>query len=230
MGDVWLDLASSLFRPARPALARCLAERERHLEERTRAAEARQRAIADCERRIEALRAAVFAASDGVVGARMTELERAWRSLAKVDPDANLMNLWARIARTEWHDRKVWRSCPAIDRLDLCVALASDMDGIEAAEHAARTLGSPRILWRFVARDRALFVTTHRPSPRRIREDVRDAVLARYPDRPLLARDIGHLAAQRPSRALDALRAIWRSGYGIQAIDAAGITLETPPL
>lgn len=198
------------------------------------------RAIADCERRIDLARAAVFAASDGVVGAKMTELEREWRSLARVDADAGVMNLWSRIAPAEWHDRKLWRHCPAVDRVDLSVALASDAPGVEAAERAVRafreayaeqgvTIGA-RISWRFVDHDRALFVTTFREPPPRIREDVRDAVLARLADRPLLARDVAHLAAQPKSAVADAARAVWRTGYGIQAFDAAGVTLEMPPL
>ncbi len=37
--------------------------------------------LADCERRINEARAAIFAADDGVVSKRMTELEREWRDL-----------------------------------------------------------------------------------------------------------------------------------------------------
>jgi hypothetical protein len=239
MGDVWLELTEVLLRPARPALARCMAERERHLAERKRRGEERTRAISDCERRIELARAAVFAASDGVVGATMTDLEREWRSLAKVDPDAGVMDLWGRIAKPEWHDRKLWRDGPAVERVDLAVALASDASGVEAAEKAVAALRvahakegvdiGARISWRLFDHDRALFVTTFREPPPRIREDVRQAVLARFPDRPLLARDVGYLATQKGA-VVDAVRAIWRTGYGIQALEAGGSTLEIPPL
>jgi hypothetical protein len=241
MADVWLELPGSLLRPARPDAARCLKERERHLTERKRLSDERGRKIADCERRIEHLRAAVFAASDGVVGRRMTELEREWRMLAKVDPDAGLMDLWARVAPPAWHDQKRWRDCPAIDRVDIAVALACDVEGVEAAEEGARRLRSvyeteagltiaARIGWRLFDHDRAVFVTsTAREAAPPIREDVRDAVLARFPDRPLFARDVAHLATQKGA-LVDAVRAIWRSGYGVHTLDAGGITLELPPL
>ena len=236
MSDVWLDLAGSLLRPLRPESARCLKERERHLSERKRSADERNRSIADCERRIELARAAVFAASDGVVGASMTDLEREWRKLAKVDPDAGLMDLWANIAPPHWHDEKRWRGCPAMDRVDLAVALACDPEGVEAAERQALRLRSlldipvgARIGWRFFDHDRAVFVTTFREPPPRIREDVRDAVLARFPDRPLLARDVAHLATEK-SEVADVARAIWRAGYGIHTLDATGILLEIAPL
>jgi hypothetical protein len=229
MSDVWLDLTGSLLRPVRADAARCLKERERHLIERKRLSDERGRAIADCERRIEHLRAAVFAASDGVVGRRMTELEREWRMLAKVDPDAGLMDLWARIAPAAWHDQKRWRDCPAMDRVDIAVALACDVEGVDAAEAAAGRLAA-RIAWRFFDHDRAVFVTTSAREPAApIREDVRDAVLARFPERPLFARDVAHLATQKGA-VVDAVRAIWRSGYGVHALEADGITLELPPL
>jgi SAM-dependent methyltransferase len=41
----------------------------------------RARALADCERRINEARAAIFTANDGVVSKHMTELEREWRTL-----------------------------------------------------------------------------------------------------------------------------------------------------
>lgn len=241
MADVWLDLPGALLRPTRSDRARCLAEREGHLARRKAMSDVRLRAIADCERRIDQARAAVFAASDGVVGATMTILEREWRTLSKVDPDGGVMDLWARIAKPEWHDQKRWRDCPAIDRLDLAVALASDAEGVEAAEAAARRLRAAyategvtiaaRLMWRFTDHDRAVFVTTFREPPPRLREDVRDAVLARLPDRPLFARDVAYLATATERREIvEAARAIWRAGYGIQAIEPHGITLELPPL
>lgn len=239
MADVWLELPGSLLRPARADAARCLQERELHLRERRRLSDARGWAIADCERRIELARAAVFAASDGVVGAKMTDLEREWRLLGKVDPDAGLMDLWSRIAPARWHDRKRWRDCAPIDRVDIAVALASDVDGVDAAEEAVLrlraayadrgvVLGS-RIGWRFFDQDRAVFVTTFREPPPRVREDVRDAVLARFPERPLFARDVAWLATQKGDVAL-AVRSVWRAGYGIRTLDTHGITLEIAPL
>lgn len=239
MADVWLELPTSLLRPARPNAARCLQERELHLTERKRRSDERGRAIADCERRIDLARTAVFAASDGVVGAKMTDLEREWRLLAKVDPDAGVMDLWSRIAPSHWHDRKRWRDCPPMDRVDIGVALASDVEGVEAAEEAALRLrgayakqgvsvGAP-IGWRFFDQDRAVFVTTFREPPPRIREDVRDAVLSRFPERPFFARDLAWLATQKGD-VIDAVRAIWRAGYGIHTLDAHGVTLEIAPL
>jgi molybdopterin synthase catalytic subunit len=69
----------------------CLRERETHLAERRLFAERRAQALASCEARIEALRAEVFAAKDGVVSLRMTDREREWRMLARRDPSAGLI-------------------------------------------------------------------------------------------------------------------------------------------
>jgi hypothetical protein len=118
MRDSWLRLIDGVLRPARPRLEGCLRERERHLETRRSFEEARARAIAQCEARIEAARAQVLAANDGVVTSRMTELEREWRRLSRPDPDAGLMDLWARVAPPAWIDRKRWRDAAAASRLE----------------------------------------------------------------------------------------------------------------
>jgi SAM-dependent methyltransferase len=54
--------------------------------------ETRAQAIADCERRIEDARATVLAKNDGVVTARMTDLEREWRTLARAVPGHDLVD------------------------------------------------------------------------------------------------------------------------------------------
>jgi hypothetical protein len=140
MRDSWLQLIEAVLRPARPQLARCLRERERHLDARRAAGEQRTRALADCRARIEAARAVVFAANDGVISRRMTDLEREWRRLARQDPDAGLMDLWARIAPSSWLDQKLWRGSEPATQVDAAVALAADVEGVEEAASAVRAL------------------------------------------------------------------------------------------
>lgn len=180
--------------------------------------------IASCERRIESARAAVFAADDGVVTSRMTDLEREWRMLSRPDPDAGLMDLWARIAPPAWIDRKLWRDADHAARLDAAVALAADPDGVQAAESAIGSLrfalaawGAPigaRVRWRPFERD-APIVTELLAAPRRVasqavsarefgpvaleraldlERDIHEAACARFPERPGLARDLAHAA------------------------------------
>jgi hypothetical protein len=186
--------------------------------------EERSRAIAGCERRIEAARAAVFSANDGIVSARMTALEREWRMLSRPDPERGLMDLWARIAPASWIDRKRWRDTPAAARVDAAVALAADVDGVEAAESAVGSLrvslaawGAPigtRVVWRCAEHDatitRSLLAEPLRQASDvvsttdaarvvfsradRLARDVEAAILERLPARPQLARDVAHAA------------------------------------
>ncbi len=163
--DLWLEVASKLLSPARPRpeVERCLHEGKLHDEARRRVAQERTAAIADCVARIEKARAAVFARDDGSVPRLMTELEREWRTLSKrrTDPDGETMDLWARITPPSWHDRKRWRGNDRAVQMDVALALAADVGGVEAAEAAARTLRSAlgawgtdigaRIHWRAVA-------------------------------------------------------------------------------
>jgi hypothetical protein len=78
----------------------------------------------------------------------MTELEREWRQLSRRDSDSGLMDLWARIAPRSWIDRKCWRDAPAAAQLNAAIALASDPDGVEAAEAAATALGATLERWK----------------------------------------------------------------------------------
>ncbi len=219
MRESWLGLVDRILLPARPGLERCLEERERHLASRRLVDEARARALAECEQRIEAARAKVFAANDGVVTAQMTSLEREWRRLSRPDPEAGLMDLWARIAPPTWIDRKRFRSGDATARLDAAVLLAADVDGVEAAEGAAGSLrealgawGVPvgsRIRWRVLGDDCDCSTELLAEPLRLASEGLRPAVLehadqlerevyqamsAQRPDRPLLARSVARAA------------------------------------
>lgn len=224
MRDSWLGLVESVLRPARPHLRRCLREREIHLESRRAFAEQRARALAHCEVRIQMARAAVFAADDGVVTLRMTELEREWRRLSRADRDAGLMDLWSRIAPPEWMDRKLWRDSAPAGQLDAAVLLAADVDGVERAEAAARALRSALAAWgvsmgaqiRWRAFDHDVDATTELlTEPLRaacediasfdgapvvleraqgLEREVHTAMTARFPQRPMLARSIAHAA------------------------------------
>ena len=216
-------------------------------------AEARARAMRSCVADIEGLRAAVFAAKDGAVPRRMTELERQWRRLSRPDAEGGMMDLWARIAPPAWLDRKRWRDAEPSARVDAALALAADVAGVEAAESAAlalrdalATAGSPigaRLRWRAFEHDvDATSALLPRPAATssaveratRLEEEVHAAVLMRFPERPLLARSLAHAAfvdsATRGTNALAALRALWGSGYLLSAIGEEGMTLELPPL
>jgi hypothetical protein len=224
MQQSWLELVESVLRPSRPHLSRCELGREPCLAARKLLGEARTKRLAMCEARIESARAAVFMADDGVVSARMTDLEREWRALARPEPDAGLMDLWASIAPPSWIDRKRWRASAPGDRLDAAIVLASDPEGIEAAEAAARSLRAAlrpwggavgmRIHWRFFEEDAecvaallaeplraALEAISARDSGavvlergRRVEREVLAAASARHPEHAGLARDVAHAA------------------------------------
>lgn len=229
MREDWIGLVDSLLRPARTRLAECRAEGERVAAE---LATARMRAAADCEHRIEALRAEVFAARDGVVTAKMTALEREWRRLARGDRDGDLMTIWARITPPSWLDRKRWRDAPPDAQLEAAILLASDPDGVERAEHALHALHAltnHRIRWRplgpdfegmpaLVLRDAAV-ASEIAPDPH-----VHDAVLARFPDRPHLARAVALAARVDARHCYD----LWRTGYVLGPPDDGSITLAFP--
>jgi hypothetical protein len=266
----WLELVDRLLRPARPDLAWCVAARAEHLAARERAAASRALAVAGCVRRIEAARAAVFAANDGVISSRMTELEREWRILSRPDPDGGLMDLWARIAPARWIDKKCWRDAEPAGRVDAAIALAADADGVDAAESAVQALRTALLPWGVDVGARVRFRASARESAdlvallaeplraaraslaatdaeavvlsraRECERLIHEAVLARLPERPFLARDVGHAAmvdflwrartpsAARSSNPVTPLCALWRTGYAAIAIEASGVTLEIP--
>ncbi len=265
MSDVWLGVVDGILRPARPHLERCLEQRERHLAERRRRDDARARAIDDCVRRIESARARVFASADGVVTSEMTDLEREWRRLSRKDRDAGLMDLWARVVPASWMDRKLWRDSDAATQLDAAVALASDVEGVAAAEAAVASLRAaasawdvrlgPRIRFRMLADDADptsdLLVEPLRAASaglrssvleraERLEHDVRDAMLARLPERPLLARSVARAAfvdvlwrvatVRDHANPAAALRALWTTGYVLAAADTSGVTLAIAAL
>lgn len=265
MRDVWLGVVDGILRPARPHLERCLEERERHLAERRRRDDARARAIDDCVRRIESARARVFAAADGVVTAEMTSLEREWRRLSRTDRDAGLMDLWARIAPPSWIDRKLWRDADAATQLDLAVALAADVEGVTAAEAAVASLRDALAAWDVRLGSRIRFrMPADDADPtsdllaeplraasaglrssvleraERLEHDVRDAMLARLPRRPLLARSVARAAfvdalwrvatVRDHASPAGALRALWSTGYVVAAADTSGFTLAIAAL
>jgi hypothetical protein len=246
----WLELVRErVLSPRRLDLARCEGERGPYLEARRIKSEERTRAKIHCERRIDALRAEVFAAQDGVVTARMTALEREWRQLSRAaerDREGALMDLWARVAPREWIDRKRWRDTAPALQLDAVIALASDVDGVNNAEAAITTLiPKSRIRWRMS--DEHDFEHTSdllkSADPDRIDNQVYAAALERFPKRGTLARAIAHTAfvsnavsnpgsnAGSSNERAHALHALWSTGYVISSIDGDNnVTLEIPPL
>ena len=223
MRDPWLELVDGMLRPARPRLEQCLREAERRRVTGQLVSEERARALSACQARIEQARADVFAADDGIVPAHMTDLEREWRTLLRCDPDRGLMELWACIAPSSWIDRKRWRDSAGSARLDAAVALAADVDGVEAAEAAVAALRvalaawgttlSPVVRWRAFEADtdcvtallaqplQAARAAASEHSARRIEyaarieSTVREAASARFPDRPRLAHSLAHAAS-----------------------------------
>jgi hypothetical protein len=173
---------------------------------------------------IEAARAAVFAAGDGVVTSRMTALEREWRRLSRGDRDGEMMELWARIAPRSWLDRKLWRHSAPESHVDAAVALASDVEGVERAEAAVGALREAlatsgtaipaRVVWTWTARDfeqtgallarplhAALTALASRDyasvaleHARALEHDVHEVALSRVPERVHLARALAHAA------------------------------------
>lgn len=213
----WQKVVDSVLRPARPGLERCLAERVTHRTAQKRRSDENARALRDCVQRIERDRAAIFAANDGVVPASMTELEREWRALARRDHDRGLMDLWARIAPAAWIDHKLWRDSDPDVQVDAAIALAADVEGVEAATAAIGSLRAllapwgatfgPRVSFRLEPQDSehtiALFtepLVAARSSgdvvarALRFAEQVGSAVFARVPDRVHLGGDIAHAA------------------------------------
>ncbi len=224
MRDSWVDLVGTVLRPSRPQLERCVRRRDDHLAARRLVAEERARAIARCERRIESARSAVFAANDGVITLRMTELEREWRMLSRRDPDGAVMELWAQISPVSWIDRKRWRDVEPAGWVDVATALAADVEGVEAAESAVGALRAamaewgmpigPRIRWRSFERDASVVpellaeplrearavVSASDAAPviferaQTLSRAVEDAARERFPERPELERALGHAA------------------------------------
>jgi len=257
--DPWLDLLENVLRPARPLAGACRPALDRHLAERTRIAEGRAAALAGCEKRIHEARSVIFDAGDGVVGWHMTELEREWRRLARRDPDAGIMDLWAAIAPPAWIDRKLWRDSPEDSRLDAAVALASDAEGALEAEGAlASLLPGRRVRWSLETRDAEAVVPLlerplHRAAEacpadareaiveraRRAEQTVHEAAIERFASRPNLARDLAFAAfvdfVWRASRLptegnpVDPLRRFWSTGYVLSEVDASSVTVEIPP-
>lgn len=210
----WFELVDSILRPRRPDLARCLRAREAHVAARRVEVTRAGRAVAECERSIEALRTAVFAANDGFVGARMTELERTWRRLSRVDPDLGLMDLWAHIAPAAWIDQKRWRGSAREAQLDAAVLLAADVLGVIAAESAIRSLGVALAAWDapLCTRVRWRLPDADTPEP----PDLTASLLAR----PLLAAneiiassDLPAMATARALRLQDDVREAARSRF-----------------
>ena len=255
-----------MLRPARPHLDRCLRERDRHVAKRRELKEESSKAIRECEQQIVALREDVFAANDGFVGSRMTELERTWRRLSRVDSDAGMMELWTAIAPPTWVDQKRWRGAQG-NSVDLATLLAADVDGVEAAEKAARALypDRTRIAWRLaedgadptsnlatsadtvlaeavVLAHQALAVSEKLPiivaRAQAMENDVQEIALTRFAQSPIAARAVGRVAlaeyliraAELPAQQarVDALCALWSTGYVIAHADDTTITLEVP--
>jgi hypothetical protein len=154
----------------------------------------------------------------------MGDLEREWRMLSRKDPEGGMMDLWARIAPPSWIDRKRWRDSDPAARVDAAIALAADVEGVEAAELAIDSLrnalgpwGTPigaRIRWRAAAHDfegtEQLLTEPLRAArdelaarglesvvlerAQHLEREIHEAACTRFSERPVLARALAHAA------------------------------------
>lgn len=150
MPPSWHELIGAVFRPERPRLSQCRARAQAYAARESRSSERRNVELADCRRRIEAARATVFAADDGIVGARMTELEREWITLARADRGARtrILEVWNEIAPPHWRGRLRWDITDDLARdLEAAVTLASDPSGVERAEDCALRFAAALSAW-----------------------------------------------------------------------------------
>lgn len=243
MRNTWLEVLDRVLKPARPDLARCQEIRERDRSLRKASVDALGARMASCEARINAMRHDVFTSNDGVVGKRMTELEREWRLLHERSSDLGMMDLWAQVAPASWIDRKRWRDSAAPLRLDAMIALASDVENVEKVEAAVHVLmPKARVRWRMLEKDNETAVELLGPTNgERSGFEVRvhTAAIERFPERPGLARDITHaalvermsqLASGKTPRGVCALKEIWMSGYVISEASERNVVVEIPPL
>jgi hypothetical protein len=224
MRESWLKLIDQVWRPERRRLDSCRRARDLHFEVRRPHSRARARALAECESRIESARAQVFAANDGVVASNMTVLEREWLTLSRRDADGEMMDLWACIAPSSWLDRKRWRDAQPEARVEVALALASDVAGVESAEASVDSLAKgiaqwgfaigPRIRWGLFERDfdgvADLFAGPLRSAlevldlhgsecvvfdrAQALERAVLEAALTRFPEREVLAVALAHTA------------------------------------
>ena len=200
----WNELVDSMLQPARPLLSQCRARAEAHGISERRASQRRDRELADCQKRIETARAAIFKAGDGVVGARMTALEREWlaHQRAERSPEERALELWNEMAPRRWAGRlrSPFTGDPTAD-LEAAVMLASDPEGVERAESCGLRLAAALSTWGF---------------------EVRAAVRWRVASDPV----IETRAEQLLAGPLSALTAALTSTYGAEALVARAHRIE----
>lgn len=172
------DLARTLLRPTPTRLEHCWAIAAAQQARRRKGTEERTRRLAECERRIEAARARVFAAADGVVREEMTSLEREWRTLAqglRLDP-SDVAMLWRAVAPRGSSAALPLRDGTDGERgWDAVIALASDPDGVAKAESSARLLTEALSGWGVTAARRVEWVVSLALPTRSIAEALFDA-------------------------------------------------------
>jgi hypothetical protein len=132
----WDAILARALRPARPRLDACLRAHREYAAAAADHAHGRTRRLVAIESRLNAARAKVFAAGNGVVPAEVTAIEREWLAEFRTPgPSRDLDVLWARMAPEHWRASRV-----APPTAEAMVALASDPDSVEAAERAASAL------------------------------------------------------------------------------------------
>jgi hypothetical protein len=188
-----------------------------------------------------------------------SDLDDGWMDLwARVAPAS-----W--IDRKRWRDSDAAARLDAAITLAADVegveAAESAVDSLVAALAAWGTPIGTRIRWRPFERDaahaepwlaeplrasrealsaRGLVVSAVVARERRLEQVVLEAARARFPERPLLARDLAHAAFVdgvwraasldgRPN-PVTPMYEIWKAGYAFSAIDASGVTLEITAL
>ncbi len=199
MNALWTDLIGAILKPARPRLAVCRTRADAHLREQRRIDERRAQALAECRARIEDARATVFATGDGVVRADMTALEREWRTLSRGERsfDERTLATWSAIAPRHWAERLRFTSSGDLATdTEAAVVLASDPNGVEQAEAAARRLvPEASVTWHVSAAPTIARASEHLDDVLRA---LTDAIAPSYGGAALLAR------AEERARAVSA--------------------------
>lgn len=140
----WDRIVNGVLRPARPRLDRCVEAHRAYLAAVADRTHGHARTLADIENRLSRARERVFAEGSGKVPAEITAIEREWLAAARNPaPARELETLWRQVAPERWLDG----ARPMPEGAEAVVTLASDPDGVEAAERAAHDLREALVPW-----------------------------------------------------------------------------------
>jgi hypothetical protein len=137
----WDRIVNGALRPARPRIDRCMEAYRAYVAAVADRMHGHARTLADIENRLSRARERVFAEGSGKVPAEVTAIEREWLAAARSkSPARELETLWRQIAPERWQR-------PVPEGAEAMVTLASDPDGVDAAERAAASLREALAPW-----------------------------------------------------------------------------------